>query len=170
LDPLAETLSWIGTGGAVWLALACIFALLWRRPGLLFWVGAADLVAYLASEGLKQAVERRRPSQLFPEIKTLVPLPHGSSFPSGHATTSFACAVVLASVARTRRARALLLALATLIALSRLYVGVHFPLDVIAGAALGAAIGLTLSALVNPSSNFFGRFYQARRDDAERGQ
>ena len=141
-------LSWLGTGGAVWLALALVFALLWRRPSLLIWVGAADLVAYGAAAGLQAVVGRPRPPRSFPQIETLVPLPHSSSFPSGHASTSFACAVVLAAAARSRRTRALLIALATLIALSRVYAGVHYPLDVIGGAALGTAIGLALVALV----------------------
>jgi membrane-associated phospholipid phosphatase len=110
-------------------------------------VGAADLIAYLASAGLRVAVERPRPPRTFPQIETLVPLPHSSSFPSGHAATSFACAVVLAAATRSCRTRAVLISLATLIALSRVYAGVHYPLDVIGGATLGTAIGLVLVAL-----------------------
>lgn len=136
--------------------LALIFALLWRRPSLLIWVGAADLAAGLASAGLRAVVERPRPPRSFPQIETLVALPHSYSFPSGHASTSFACAVVLAAATRSRCTRVLLIALATLIALSRVYAGVHYPLDVIGGAALGTAIGLALVALarvVRPSSS-----------------
>jgi len=140
-------LSWLGSGGAVWLALALVFAVLWRRPSLLIWVGAADLIAELAGAGLRAAIERPRPPHRFPQIETLVPLPHSYSFPSGHASTSFACAVVLAAATPSRRTRVLLIALATLIALSRVYAGVHYPLDVIGGAALGTAIGLAMVAL-----------------------
>jgi len=147
LDPLAVTLSWLGNYGVVWLAIAFALALLWRRPSLLVWVGLADLIAYLASAGLRAAIERPRPPLRYPQIETLVPLPHSYSFPSGHTSTSFACAVVLAAATPNRRARALLIALATLIALSRVYAGVHYPLDVVGGAVLGMAIGLALVAL-----------------------
>jgi len=141
------TLSWLGNYGVVWLAIAFALALLWRRPSLLVWVGLADLIAYLASAGLRAAIERPRPPLRYPQIETLVPLPHSYSFPSGHASTSFACAVVLAAATPNRRARALLIALATLIALSRVYAGVHYPLDVVGGAVLGMAIGFALVAL-----------------------
>lgn len=141
------TLSWLGNYGVVWLAIAFALALLWRRPSLLVWVGLADLIAYLASAGLRAAIERPRPPLRYPQIETLVPLPHSYSFPSGHTSTSFACAVVLAAATPNRRARALLIALATLIALSRVYAGVHYPLDVVGGAVLGMAIGLALVAL-----------------------
>ena len=60
--------------------------------------------------------------------------------PSGHASTSFAGAVVLAAL--VGRAAPGLFTLAVVIALSRVYVGVHYPLDIVAGAALGTAVGL----------------------------
>jgi undecaprenyl-diphosphatase len=66
--------------------------------------------------------------------------------PSGHASTSFAGAVVLTAL--VRRAAPALFVLALLVAVSRVYVGVHYPLDVVAGAALGAAVGLAAVWLV----------------------
>jgi undecaprenyl-diphosphatase len=156
LDPLAIALSWLGSYGAVWLVLAFVFALLWRRPSLLIWVGAADLSAYLAVVGLGAVIERPRPPRSFPQIETLVSLPHSSSFPSGHTSTSFACAVVLAAATRSRRTRVLLIALATLIALSRVYAGVHYPLDIVGGAVFGTAIGLALVALARVVSPRLG--------------
>jgi undecaprenyl-diphosphatase len=176
LDPPAVALSWLGTGGAVWLGLALVLALLWRRPSLLVWVGAADLIAHYASAELRVAAGRPRPPRRFSDIQTLVPLPHDSSFPSGHAGTSFACAVVLAAAASRRRSRALLLVLAALISLSRAYAGVHYPLDVIGGAALGTVIGLSLVALARAlrprlgGLDLFARFDQAGGDDRKRGQ
>jgi undecaprenyl-diphosphatase len=67
------------------------------------------------------------------------------SFPSGHATVSFACAAVLA--AALPRLRVPLFALAALIAFSRVYVGVHYPSDVVGGAALGILIAIALRRL-----------------------
>jgi undecaprenyl-diphosphatase len=66
-------------------------------------------------------------------------VPTDWSFPSGHAATSFAGATMLAHF--LPRQRLLLYALAVAIAYSRVYVGVHYPVDVLAGAALGTAVG-----------------------------
>ncbi len=70
----------------------------------------------------------------------------GSSFPSGHAATSFAGAVVL--VLLVRRAVPLLFVLAAAVAFSRVYVGVHYPLDVLAGAVLGTTVALAFAAIL----------------------
>jgi undecaprenyl-diphosphatase len=116
-----------------------VLALLWRRPWLFVAVGAADVFAQLAARGLKEVTGVDRPPLRYAEPRPLVGVPHDPSFPSGHASSSFACAVVL-SLAAPRLAAPLLI-LAAAIAFSRVYVGVHWPFDVLAGAALGVAIG-----------------------------
>lgn len=140
LDPVFRWLTYAGGGGYVWLALAAAFALVWRRPGILVRVAVADGVAQGVTTLLKLAIPRHRP-----RVHTLVAEPHTHSFPSGHAASSFACAVVLGAAAP--RWRVPLYALAALIAFSRVYVGVHFPLDVLAGAVLGSLLGLAVLAL-----------------------
>jgi undecaprenyl-diphosphatase len=117
-----------------------VLAVLWRRPTLFLWVALADAAADLSAAGLKSAIPRHRP-----RVHALVSIPHDHSFPSGHAATSFACATVLA--AAWPRARGALYALAVLIAFSRLYNGVHFPLDVFGGTVLGVAVGAAVRAL-----------------------
>ncbi len=105
----------------------------------------ADVAADALAGLLKQVFGRDRPPLRYPEPAALVHVPGSASFPSGHAATSFACAVILARAAP--RLRFALYALAALIAWSRVYVGVHYPLDVVAGAALGVAVGLAVTAL-----------------------
>ena len=146
LDPLFEALSYAGSFGFVWLAIAVgISGFSWSRPWLWTRVGAAILIAESLSGGLKEWIERDRPAVADPEPETLVELPVTYSFPSGHATVSFACATVLA-LAVPRLAWPLF-ALATLISFSRVYVGVHYPFDVLAGAVLGVAIAIALRML-----------------------
>jgi membrane-associated phospholipid phosphatase len=108
----------------------------------------AALLAGLLSVGLAAALtsvlkdlfERVRPALASPEIHALVVTPSSPSFPSGHAATAFAAAVAVGAF--YPRLRLPLLGLAALVALSRIYLGVHFWLDVFAGSALGIALGL----------------------------
>lgn len=115
----------------------------WSRPWLWTRVGAAILVAESVSGVLKNWADRDRPPLSNPEPEPLVDLPATYSFPSGHATVSFACATVLALA--VPRLRVPLYALAALIAFSRVYVGVHYPFDVLAGAALGLLLGVGIA-------------------------
>jgi len=132
-------LSWIGQLGLVWIAIALVLAVLWRRPSLFLTVVVADVIADLLADLGKLCVHRHRPfeTQLGPASNT-------HSFPSGHTATSFACATVLSAFAP--RLRVPFFLLATLIGLSRIYNGVHYPTDVLAGALLGVLTALLLLA------------------------
>jgi undecaprenyl-diphosphatase len=145
LDDFFIALSWIGGLGAVWVAIALAVSVAWRRPSILLMVLAADAAGDLLSNLGKALIPRHRPfeHQLGPPSST-------HSFPSGHATTSFACATVLAHY--VPRLRVLFFFLAALIALSRVYNGMHYPTDVIAGAVLGVLIALLLLAAVRRRS------------------
>ena len=100
---------------------------------------ASDLVGELLSYVMRDWIGRRRPPIVYPEPKPLVHVPHSGSFPSGHTTMAFACATVIAWCVPRLAFPAFVLAGA--IAWSRVYVGVHWPLDVLGGAALGLAVG-----------------------------
>jgi undecaprenyl-diphosphatase len=125
----------------VWLALGLAVALV-RRRVLPF---ALVALAVLAADGLaglvKAAVGEKRPAEPDP----LVTIPHSHSFPSGHTATAFAGAMMLSYL--VPRAAPAFFVLAAAIAYSRLYVGVHFPLDVVGGAVIGLATALLLLAV-----------------------
>jgi undecaprenyl-diphosphatase len=109
-------------------------------------VGVSLVLADLASSGIKEAVDRPRPPRADPSFEAAVPLAPSPSFPSGHATTTFACAVAIALLVPKLRWPAL--GLAATVGVARVYLGVHYPLDVLAGAALGSLIGVAVALLV----------------------
>jgi undecaprenyl-diphosphatase len=142
LDPVFVALSVVGYAGLVWIVLAIVVALATRRSVLgvvsltAVCVWGADLVAL----AVKVATDRARPFDTILEPEPLLTGTLGASLPSGHAATSAAGAVVL-SVLAPRAAPAFVL-LAVGISFSRVYVGVHYPTDVVLGAAIGVAVAL----------------------------
>ncbi|HEY2542862.1 MAG TPA: phosphatase PAP2 family protein [Gaiellaceae bacterium] len=130
----------------MWLVLGLALALLRRSPRPFALVLLVDAAAEGIADALKAIVGSRRPQGYDP----LVALPHSPAFPSGHATVSFACATVLSAL--EPRAAPFFVLLAAAIAYSRLYVGVHWPLDVVAGAAIGVATALLLLGAVRRGS------------------
>ena len=110
-------------------------------------VGSFFLADALA-DSIKPVVARLRPCQVIEGVRLLVRCPHSYSMPSGHAISSFAAASALFYLSRLSvplLARCYPLLLAALIALSRIYLGVHYPSDVIVGALIGSAVAILLS-------------------------
>jgi undecaprenyl-diphosphatase len=127
-----------GTAGALWGFLAAAaFLLTGLRPSnlLIPWVAVAS--SWTLAEGVKYLFNRARPYISDTEIAPLIKTPSSSSFPSGHSATAAAGALTL-SVVYPSFAPALLLS-GFLVALSRIYLGVHYPLDVLAGILIGSA-------------------------------
>lgn len=119
-----------------------VVALWWRDVRAAVAVVVAYALANLLTTVAKDAVDRVRPEA----AEAAIELPTSPSFPSGHASGAFASAVALALL--VPRARVPALVLAALIASSRVYLGVHYPLDVLVGALLGAAVGALIAWLV----------------------
>jgi decaprenylphosphoryl-5-phosphoribose phosphatase len=129
--------SLLGEHAGVWLALGAAESLCSRGERRSRWARATGAVAgtYASNTALKLVVRRVRP-----ELSGLPPLtstPTRFSFPSAHSSTSFAGAL---AYSRAGFPAPPLYALAVGLALSRLYLGVHYPSDVLAGALLGLAI------------------------------
>jgi membrane-associated phospholipid phosphatase len=137
LERLVASFSRTGEHAACWLALGLAGAAASRRPDRRrAWLRGVRVVAasYGANQAVKFAVRRRRPE--LPGLRPLTPTVTRLSFPSAHATTSFAAARAYAGLAPAWA----LYAGAAAFAVSRPYLGVHYPSDVLAGALLGSAI------------------------------
>lgn len=155
LNPVFEGLSYAGRLGLLWIVLALVLCGVYRRWGTLWLTLIAVALADWSAAAVKALVDRPRPFDRYPEPDTLVPHPPDASFPSGHASTSFAAATML-SLAFPPLAPALLV-LAAAVAFSRVYVGVHYPLDVLAGAVLGALVAFGLRGAIRTRSRWSGR-------------
>lgn len=139
LDGIFTFFSIIGDKMLVWILLALIFLLIARNWYFIlsFFVGAGSV--YVINSVIKHIVQRERP---FTQDPTLIPLLTESSysFPSGHASSSFLAATIISYY--FPKFRVVLFILAAIIAFSRVYVGVHYLTDVLAGAIEGVVIGL----------------------------
>ncbi|MCX5603855.1 phosphatase PAP2 family protein [Streptomyces phaeochromogenes] len=126
----ARALSLAGEHGALWLAAGLAGAAVDReRRGAWLRGTALTAGAHLASMGVKRLVRRPRPGHVEPLVRTA----GRHSFPSSHATSAAAAAVAFGALGAH-----VVPPLAAAMCLSRLVVGVHYPSDVAAGAALGA--------------------------------
>ncbi|MGA4850805.1 phosphatase PAP2 family protein [Streptomyces sp. G5(2025)] len=129
----ARALSWSGEHGALWIAAGLVGAAADReRRGAWLRGTALTAAAHLASMGVKRIVRRPRPCGAEPLVRTV----GRHSFPSSHATSAAAATVAYGAL-RPAGAR-LVPPLAAAMCVSRMVVGVHYPSDVAAGAALGA--------------------------------
>ena len=128
----------VGTAGALWGFLAAAaFLFTGLQPSHLLIPWTAVAASWMVAEGAKYFFDRARPFIWDTEIAPLIRTPSSSSFPSGHSATAAAGALTL-SVLYPPFAPALVFA-GFLVVLSRVYLGVHFPVDVLAGVVIGTA-------------------------------
>lgn len=140
LTPVMRVITTLGNAGIFWIVLTLILLIFRRTRRLGVYCAASMLLTLLVvNVAIKPLAARTRPYELIQGLEILVSRPHDYSFPSGHSANSLTCAWTLFRLA-PKRYGVPALVLAILIALSRLYVGVHFPTDVLAGAAIGIAM------------------------------
>lgn len=144
LDATLPRLSTAANHSRLWMGTALVLALgggRFGRRAALRGMLAVGLTSAIANLPAKLLTNRKRPDlAVVPEVRRLAKLPTSTSFPSGHSASAaaFATAVGL----EMPRARWPLGAVASAVALSRVYTGVHYPGDVLAGVALGGAVAL----------------------------
>lgn len=141
LTPIVKAITHLGDGGIFWILLAAVL-LCFRQTRMAGAAMALALVLTLLLNNIciKNLVDRTRPYELIQGLEVLIRKPSDASFPSGHSCASFAAAMTLWRFVPRRYGIAAFI-LAALIALSRIYVGVHYPTDILAGALFGCLYG-----------------------------
>ena len=166
LDAAMSMLSLAGSYSLVWLVIAAAL----RTRKTTRQAGVAAVVTVALAETivalLKPIFMCPRPFLVDPSVTLIIDPPGDWSFPSGHAAAACACAVAIAVTLGARRWRIWLpiAALATLMAFSRLYLFVHWPTDVLAGAVLGAGVG----TIVGLTSRGINKLAQQRGREHQR--
>lgn len=165
LTPVMSVITTLGDKGILWIALTLLLlgtALFVHRAGKL--TGKTDnpyllpavtclisilLTFLLGNILLKNLVARTRPYEVIQDLVLITKKPHDYSFPSGHTSVSFAFASALLFVLpKEQRWIGIITAvLAALIGFSRLYLGVHYPTDVLGGLVLGCVCGWAASLI-----------------------
>ena len=133
LDPIMKFITYLANGGALWIGI-CVLLLILKKTRTTGIVCSCSLaVTFLINNIiLKNIIARTRPCEVVEELNRIIGAQSDFSFSPGHSGASFAVAVVM-FMEMPKKYGVPALIVATLIAFSRLYVGVHYPFDVIAG-------------------------------------
>lgn len=149
LTAVMKVITSLGDAGLIWILLALVLLLIpkTRKTGVVVAL-ALILDLLLCNVLLKTLIARTRPYEIQTMVEILIRKPSDYSFPSGHTAASFAAASALFfAKGRDKRLWAPALMLAVLIAFSRLYFYVHYPTDVLGGAAIGLLCGYLASKI-----------------------
>ena len=149
LDNIMIFITSLGNGGMIWIAATIVLLIpkKTRKAGIM---SAVALLGSLIINNniVKNIVQRPRPFVTFTDLQIIIPTPSEFSFPSGHTSSSFAAAAVFYRHLPKKLGLPAVI-LAGLIGFSRLYVGVHYPTDVIAGVLMGILLSYLAEFLVN---------------------
>ncbi len=149
ITELMALFSALGNMGFIWIiiGLICLFFAEKRPMGICIFLTIA--VVYIVAELiLDPVVARVRPCDASIGVNAVIGVSHsGYSFPSGHTTISFAVATVICMMSDSHKSKIAAVFLAIVIAFSRLYLGVHYPTDVLAGMVIGIVIAVIVVGL-----------------------
>lgn len=142
LTPIFRFITTLGNAGVIWIVLSVglLIPKKTRRVGALALVSLV-FSALIDNVILKNVVARTRPHDVIEGLTSLVGAQKDYSFPSGHTGSAFAAAVVM-FLGLPKKCGIPILVFACLMGLSRLYVGVHYPSDVLGGVLIGTGIAL----------------------------
>lgn len=161
LDRIMKFITALGDKGIMWGSAAVLLAATEKHKKTGIKLGAAlGIGAAITNLATKNAVRRPRPFDVIEGLQTLIPPPADWSFPSGHTTSSIACGTLLLMHMPEKIGIPAFIT-GVLISLSRIYVGVHYPSDVLAGAAAGV-----IAAIV--SDKAVEKFFSSERRCAKR--
>lgn len=148
LDFIFPIITKLGSGGAIWIVFSIILIAIkkYRKYGVMILL---SLVVYLivGSSIIKPLVARPRPFMELDFINLIIKEPSGYSFPSGHSMIAFSAAVILLFM--NKKIGIIGIIAASIIAFTRVYLFVHYPSDIIAGAILGVVAGILSYKIVN---------------------
>lgn len=147
-DFIMPKITFLGNSGLIWILIAVIMLFFKEshKTGIELGIGLCSGVL-LGNVILKNLIARERPCWINNTVSMLISTPQDYSFPSGHTLSSFIAATIIMHTDKRMGIAAYVLA--SMIAFSRLYLYVHFPTDVLAGALLGIAIGSIVCKLFN---------------------
>lgn len=149
LTPFVVGITTLGNAGIIWILMS-VGMLFHKKTRKIGCMGLAALVlsALVNNMILKPLIARPRPYELISALTPLIAKPTDYSFPSGHTAASFAAACVFYRNL-PKKAGVPLMILAVLIALSRIYLGVHYPSDVLGGMISGVALSYLAEWITN---------------------
>ena len=147
-DVVVPLITRLGDAGIIWIILTVLLLIIpkTRKTGVIM-MAALLVDVLLCNVFIKNLVARTRPYEVVDGLKLLIEKQSDYSFPSGHTGSSFASAIVLWKEL-PKKYGVMALIVAVLIAYSRLYVGVHYPSDVLAGVLIGTVLALVSVWLV----------------------
>ena len=160
LDKIMTSITKLGDAGIFWIILTLLFLIIpkMRKTGIIM-AAALIMDLLICNVAVKNLVARTRPYDVNTSVQLLVAKLHDYSFPSGHTAASFASVTAL-YLAGEKKLWKPALVLACLIAVSRLYLYVHYPTDVLAGVVIGILCGAAASKLTEMAA----AAREARRD------